>query len=931
MLKLLKKRLDSKAKLAMYLLMILSSIGMFFVSQQRAEASNTLSGVLKFYKITDNGEWRDLDRSYAEGGVTGTICAKLPISSDEEAALILAVYSKDGQLLRIDTDNKIKDEVSKTLSAQAKVNEDESMRCFVFNNLNNIVPQSTADENSVSLSYSDAHSIVLSCEEKADKYIVSRDGAIIGESVNGRFIDGYLRDNTVYTYAITPITNEVEGRSVSTTVLSGSACTAILGEEGTFKNISFVDNDTNDGTDSYTENAYIGGRSCRKIVSIPKNSPTRTGMMYFAAKRSIIPEDARQVTFEVTYFDNGNNDIFIEYNSVNDILAKPVKLVTRENTNTWKTARVSVNDANFRAAPALQNSDFRIKGGADTYISKVHVEQTQFFGVSPAYADFTDLEYPETGNIIDFSMPDETGGQDWNIHTKENIFKNTDTDAVVTLEIDSSKAKKITFTYQTKSSAIQNKEINTGTQERYCVVLPDAVLENGETNISFSITNYDGTLNNPSALKYVSIGSLIPQSAYSTLLGNNVDEKGIFARLSSGGDSYSEAAEIGGRPCRKVTFDTENSKIRFLYFDLDDRYAFGEKDSEITIEVDYFDLGSGSLKIQYNSKNIPYKETVITDFTNDNQWKTAKITLDDACFTNSQNYISDFRISGAEIFYIGAVRVTVNKTNTISRTAPQIFLASDSTCESLSDVYFPREGWGMEIGNYFKNSVQIVNKAKGGKSSRTFLNGMDPTANPVIENDGRMESILSSAQPGDYLFIQFGHNDRPSSRPVQQTDPYSDAQDETSYRYNLKRFIDIARANEMIPIFITSIHERNFIGDTDVLNEDGIEPYRQAMREVGAENNVPVLDIGASHKELVERWGNIASKELFLHFTKEEYPNYPASLPDNTHISKTGATEVAKLVASAIRDGAEENLALKELADWLDPDADLTPLSPPQS
>ena len=92
-----------------------------------------------------------------------------------------------------------------------------------------------------------------------------------------------------------------------------------------------------------------------------------------------------------------------------------------------------------------------------------------------------------------------------------------------------------------------------------------------------------------------------------------------------------------------------------------------------------------------------------------------------------------------------------------------------------------------------------------------------------------------------------------------------------------------------------------------------------------------VLDVGASHKELVERWGNIGSKELFLHFTKEEYPKYPASLPDNTHISKTGAIEVAKLVASAILDGAKENPTLKELAIYLDPDADLTPLSPPQS
>ena len=124
------------------------------------------------------------------------------------------------------------------------------------------------------------------------------------------------------------------------------------------------------------------------------------------------------------------------------------------------------------------------------------------------------------------------------------------------------------------------------------------------------------------------------------------------------------------------------------------------------------------------------------------------------------------------ILAVGEASAKVVQTVNPYRYAPQIFLASDSTCEDLPAVYSPREGWGMELSGFFKSSVQIINKAKGGKSSRTFLNGLDPTAVPVIENDGRMEDILSKAQPGDYLFIQFGHNDRSTARPVQQTDPY---------------------------------------------------------------------------------------------------------------------------------------------------------------
>ena len=169
---------------------------------------------------------------------------------------------------------------------------------------------------------------------------------------------------------------------------------------------------------------------------------------------------------------------------------------------------------------------------------------------------------------------------------------------------------------------------------------------------------------------------------------------------------------------------------------------------------------------------------------------------------------------------------------------------------------------------------------------------------------------------------------RSTARPVQQTDPYSTEQNETAYRYNLVRFINIARENDMIPVFITSIHERKFDGNTDTLLDDGIEPYRQAMREVGLANNVPVLDIAPKHKALVEGWGNEGSKQLYLHFTTADYPNYPAALPDNTHLSKTGAAEVARLIAAAIKDGAASNSELAGLAALLNPDASLVPAEP---
>ena len=99
--------------------------------------------------------------------------------------------------------------------------------------------------------------------------------------------------------------------------------------------------------------------------------------------------------------------------------------------------------------------------------------------------------------------------------------------------------------------------------------------------------------------------------------------------------------------------------------------------------------------------------------------------------------------------------------------------------------------------------------------------------------------------------------------------------------------------------------------------KDGIEDYRQAMIEVGQELGVPVLDIGAKHAALVSEAGEEGSKELFLHFTKEEYPNYPANLPDNTHISQKAARQICNFIAEEIR--SSEDPSMVRLASYLKP------------
>lgn len=867
-------------------------------------SADALCGRLAFYKQTATGI-TELTRAGAEGGTTGQIRAYLPLAEDESAFLALAAYSEDGTLLRVHTDRAAKSDTQKILTADAEIASGEKLRSFVFDGDDLITPVPVSQSSPITTAYSDAHTIILAIDQSVlgGSCTVYRNGIPVGTASSGRFIDNYLASDTVYAYTV----RAEDGTTAAATALTDTALTSEFGENGAVGKLAFVDNHTLNTSDSYTENAQIGGRFCRRSILIPKaDGAMRPGLFYFSARRSYIPTTENDVTFEVTYFDNGTNSINIEYNSSNGNIAKPALLAKRTGTNTWKTARLSVTDAAFSAPAALQSSDFRISGGADTYISRVRVDATHSIGKMPAYADLSDRDYPELYGI---SLSDGS------FAVADGILAGSE-DTVITV----------------RAPGAANAECNIGgaaaEMVRYMpggfTLITDADISGG---ISVRLTDADGA-ELSDALTYIGVGSLTPQYASADFTGGDVREYGMTFSLAEG-DATTEAAEIGGRKCRRADFDSALKKQRYFYFNIDDSYAYGERDGEITVTADYFDSGTATLNVQYNSVYGDYTSLPLVTMTDTKTWKTASVTLRKASLRNLQNRSNDLRIGGInEAFYLSAVSIAVKKSTAPGRSFPQIFLASDSTCEDLPAVYEPREGWGMEIGGFFDSRVQIVNKAKGGKSSRTFLNGMDPTAVPVIENDGRLEDILSRAEPGDYLFIQFGHNDRPTTRPTQRTDPDSTARDETSYRYNLERFVKIARENGIIPIFITSIHERKFVGNTDTLAEDGIEPYRQAMREVGAAFGVPVLDIAPAHKALVERWGNEGSKKLFIHITKEEYPNYPANLPDDTHICKTGATEVARLVAAAIKDGAAKSSELAALSKFLDPAADLTPTEP---
>ncbi|WP_299780578.1 rhamnogalacturonan acetylesterase [uncultured Formosa sp.] len=212
----------------------------------------------------------------------------------------------------------------------------------------------------------------------------------------------------------------------------------------------------------------------------------------------------------------------------------------------------------------------------------------------------------------------------------------------------------------------------------------------------------------------------------------------------------------------------------------------------------------------------------------------------------------------------------------------KIYMIGDSTMANKKQPETnPEFGWGQVFSTYFNPKVTVDNRAVNGRSSRSF----------IIE--GRWDSISKYLQPGDYVFIQFGHNDQKEKDPKRYTNPY------TQYRYNLERFVKDTREKGGIPILLSSIVRRNFNEFGTLVDTHGAYPL--VTRLVADDLSVPFIDLEWLTEELEMRYGPNNSAKLHLHFKPGENPYYPEGKNDDTHLSFKGALEVSKLVVSQLK------------------------------
>jgi lysophospholipase L1-like esterase len=211
----------------------------------------------------------------------------------------------------------------------------------------------------------------------------------------------------------------------------------------------------------------------------------------------------------------------------------------------------------------------------------------------------------------------------------------------------------------------------------------------------------------------------------------------------------------------------------------------------------------------------------------------------------------------------------------------RIFIAGDSTAANKEVKAFPETGWGMPFAYFFDSTVWVDNRAKNGRSTRTFI------------SEGLWQKLIDDVHEDDYVFIQFGHNDESKEKTDRYTTP-------GEYKANLARFINETRNKKANPILLTPVSRRQFDSSGHVKETHLI--YSALVREVATQMNVPLIDLDGKSRELLQNFGPENSKLLFMQLAPGEHPNYPEGRNDNTHFNELGARKMAQLVLQGIKE-----------------------------
>ena len=206
-----------------------------------------------------------------------------------------------------------------------------------------------------------------------------------------------------------------------------------------------------------------------------------------------------------------------------------------------------------------------------------------------------------------------------------------------------------------------------------------------------------------------------------------------------------------------------------------------------------------------------------------------------------------------------------------------VFLCGDSTV--VDQDIEPWASWGQMFPWFLDTQVAVANYAESGERADTFMGA------------GRLRKILTQLQPGDYVFVEFGHNDQKLSGPGKSGHYF--------FALQLKIFIDEVRAKGGIPVLVSPTHRRNFDADGRIIETHA--DYPEAMEEVARREGVPFIDLHRMSAVFYEAMGPEDSKKAFVHYKADSFEGMPNDVEDDTHFNTYGAFELAKCVVSALQ------------------------------
>jgi len=237
----------------------------------------------------------------------------------------------------------------------------------------------------------------------------------------------------------------------------------------------------------------------------------------------------------------------------------------------------------------------------------------------------------------------------------------------------------------------------------------------------------------------------------------------------------------------------------------------------------------------------------------------------------------------------------------VRREKPRLYLVSDSTVQSYEKYFYPQTGWGQVLYQFFQGAEEfreypaehctyslakayelpglvIENRSIGGRSARSFY------------DEGKLDQILEVICPGDYMFVQFAHNDATAVRPNRYSSP-------EDFPFYIQRYIDACKRRGVQCVLVTPVAMR-------VPREGGrftvsFGPYREKLMEMAREQGLPLLDLGGRSTAYLNQIGTEESKSLYLWLAEGEYPDgaYAAGVCDKGHLQEYGAKVYANMVA----------------------------------